>query len=42
MNEELKKLVIEAGAPAEVMDQLWFSIFCKNFAHIIMKACEEV
>ncbi len=42
MNEELKKLAIAAGAPVEVIDTLWFNIFCQKFAHELMLALEEV
>ena len=41
MNEELRKLVIAAGAPAEVMNQLWFHMFCQQFAHVLLTAAEE-
>jgi len=41
MNSELKKLAIAAGAPVEVIDELWFSIFCQKFAHELMLALEE-
>ena len=41
MNDELKALVIAAGAPEDVMDELWFSIFCKQFAHLIIEEVEN-
>jgi hypothetical protein len=41
MNDELKKLVMQAGAPAEVMDQLWFNIFCIKFADVLLTLAEE-
>jgi hypothetical protein len=41
MNEELRQLAIEAGAPQDVLDQLWFNIFCQNFAHLILLMAEE-
>jgi hypothetical protein len=28
MNEALKELVIKAGAPEEVLEELWFTLFC--------------
>jgi hypothetical protein len=40
MNEELKALAMMAGAPDEVMDELWFNIFCKQFAHLIILEME--
>lgn len=41
MNQELKQIAVEAGAPQEVLDTLWFNIFCQNFAHLILLAAEE-
>jgi hypothetical protein len=41
MNEELRQIAIEAGAPEDVLDQLWFNIFCQNFAHLILLMAED-
>jgi hypothetical protein len=41
MNEELKKLVLKAGAPKEVLDELWFNIFCQQFANVLISEMEE-
>jgi len=41
MNEELKQLVLKAGAPEEVLDELWFNIFCQQFAHLLISEMEE-
>lgn len=41
MNELLKKIVIEAGAPDEMLETLWFNIFCAKFAHLILEMAEE-
>jgi hypothetical protein len=41
MNEFLKELVIEAGAPDEVLNEMWFNIFCQNFAHLLISTMEE-
>ena len=41
MNDELTTLVIAAGAPEDVMDELWFSIFCKQFAHLLLEEMEK-
>lgn len=41
MNEELKKLALQAGAPAEVINDLWFNIFCKQFADVILTEAEQ-
>lgn len=42
MNEELKKLVIEAGAPVEMLDELWFNVFCQKFADRLIKEVEDL
>ena len=41
MNEELKALVLQAGAPVEVMDQMWFNIFVQQFAELLLTVVEE-
>jgi hypothetical protein len=41
MNQELRAIAVEAGAPEDVLDTLWFNIFCQNFAHLILLAAEE-
>jgi hypothetical protein len=41
MNDELKSLVLQAGAPLEVMDQLWFNLFCQQFADLLFTVVEE-
>jgi hypothetical protein len=41
MNEELKKLALQAGAPVEVINDLWFNIFCKQFADVILTEAEQ-
>ena len=41
MNEDLKNIVIEAGAPKEVMNELWFNLFCMKFADILLTMAEE-
>ena len=41
MNEELKQIAVAAGAPEEVLDDLWFNVFCKNFAHLLLEMAEE-
>lgn len=41
MNDELKQIVIEAGAPEDVLDQLWFNIFCVKFADILLTMAEQ-
>jgi hypothetical protein len=40
VNAELERLVREAGAPEEVMDQLWFAVFCQQFAHLLISEME--
>jgi hypothetical protein len=45
MNESLKQLAVEAGAPEEVLNTLWFNVFCQKFAYLLVeeleKSCEE-
>ena len=41
MTEELKELVIKAGAPVEVMDELWFNVFCQQFANVLITELES-
>jgi hypothetical protein len=41
MNNLLKELAINSGAPNEVLDELWFNIFCQKFADQIITLLEE-
>lgn len=41
MNDALREIAVAAGAPEEVLDDLWFSIFCQNFAHLLLAMAEE-
>lgn len=41
MNEALREIAVEAGAPEDVLGTLWFNVFCQNFAHLILLAAEE-
>jgi hypothetical protein len=41
MNEELKALVIKAGAPAPLMHEMWFNIFCQQFANVLLTEAEK-
>ena len=41
MYEELKAIVVEAGAPEEVLNALWFNIFCQKFAHLLVEELEK-
>ncbi len=41
MNEELKKIAIEAGAPDEVINDLWFNVFCVKFADLLIQVIED-
>ncbi len=41
MNEELKKIAIEAGAPDEVINDLWFNVFCVKFADLLIQEIED-
>lgn len=40
MNAELERLVRAAGAPEEVMTELWFAIFCQQFADLLIAEME--
>ena len=40
MNTELERIVRAAGAPEEAMDQLWFVVFCQQFAHLLIAEME--
>ena len=41
MNNELKKIALQAGAPVEVIDELWFNLFCQQFADAILSNAEQ-
>ena len=41
MNQELQAIAREAGAPEDMMNALWFNVFCMKFAHLILLAAEE-
>jgi hypothetical protein len=40
MNEYLKELAINAGAPEELLEEFWFNIFCQKFADAIITEME--
>jgi hypothetical protein len=40
MNTELERIVRAAGAPKEAMDQLWFVVFCQQFADLLIQELE--
>jgi hypothetical protein len=40
MNDELRKLVEQRCAPEDVMNEMWFIIFCQQFAHLILTLAE--
>jgi hypothetical protein len=41
MNNELKKLAQQAGAPEQVLNELWFGLFCQQFADAILTSAEQ-
>ena len=41
MNNALKAIAVEAGAPEEVLNTLWFNIFCQKFANLIVDELEK-
>ena len=40
MNEQLAQMAEEAGAPPEMMEEIWFHIFCTKFADSIVTLME--
>ena len=40
MNTELERIIRAAGAPEEAMDQLWFVVFCQQFADLLIQELE--
>jgi hypothetical protein len=40
MNTELERIVRSAGAPEDAMDQLWFVVFCQQFADLLIQELE--
>ena len=40
MNTELEHIVRAAGAPEEAMTELWFVVFCQQFAHLLIQEME--
>ena len=40
MNAELERIVRAAGAPDQAMDQLWFVVFCQQFADLLIQELE--
>jgi len=41
MNEQLRKLVERADAPADVLNEIWFHIFCQKFANLLLAEMED-
>ena len=41
MNKALREIAVAAGAPEEVLNDLWFSVFCQNFAHLLLEMAEK-
>jgi hypothetical protein len=41
MNDELRALVIKAGAPAPLLNEFWFNIFCEQFANVLLTEAEK-
>jgi len=40
MNTELERIVRAAGAPEEAMAELWFVVFCQQFADLLISEME--
>jgi hypothetical protein len=41
MNQVLREVALTAGAPVEMLDQLWFNIFCMKFADALLDMAEK-
>ena len=41
MNEQLRKLVEQAGAPADLLNEIWFHVFCQKFANLLLTEMED-
>lgn len=41
MNDLMREIALEAGAPVEMLDELWFNIFCMKFADKLLQMAEE-
>ena len=41
MNEALREIAERAGAPKEVLNTMWFNLFCKHFAHELLLELEQ-
>lgn len=40
MNSALREIAVEAGAPEDMLNSMWFNIFCMKFAHLIISEME--
>ena len=41
MNDALKALAVEAGAPEDMLNTLWFNVFCQKFAYLVGEELES-
>lgn len=41
MNEELRQIAEDAGAPEDMLNSIWFNLFCVRFADMILTLAEE-
>ena len=41
MNDELKAIAVEAGAPEDMLNKLWFNVFCQKFAYLVAEELTE-
>ncbi len=41
MNDKLKAIAVEAGAPEEMLNKLWFNVFCQKFAYLVAEELTE-
>lgn len=41
MTKDFEQLIRASGAPEEMMDQMWFIIFCHKFADNLLTLAEQ-
>jgi hypothetical protein len=41
MNDELKAIAVEAGAPEDMLNKLWFNVFCQKFAYLVAEELQS-
>jgi predicted DNA-binding transcriptional regulator len=41
MNEQLLALILKAQPPKQVLDKMWFHVFCQKFANVLLEEVEK-